>query len=118
MPIQSLLIAVLVSLLVVGTASAGCELDVDEFEDLVGYEIEDVKTVAGWIDEDDGKVGNEDDWEGCRYNRKIIFDDGSSVMCKTYHYSNAWGPQKAVIFTRHSSQKVCIDDELMDVRNW
>lgn len=95
---------------------AGCELDMDQLESLVGYEIEAVKTIAGWIDEGEGKVGNANDWEGCRYNRTIIFEDGSTVECSTYHHSSAWGPQQAVIFTRHSQQKICIDDELMDTR--
>lgn len=99
-----------------GVSHAGCELDVDELKTLVGYEVQSVKTVAGWIDEDAGKVGNEDDWEGCRYNRKIIFDDGTSVTCTTYHHGSAWGSQKAVIFAKYSDQIVCIDDELMDVK--
>ncbi|MBR9834776.1 MAG: hypothetical protein GYB42_06215 [Alphaproteobacteria bacterium] len=111
-------LAALATLTLAGHASAGCALDVDELEDLVGYKIEAVKTVSGWIDEDDGKVGNEDDWEGCRYKRRIIFDDGTSLVCSSYRYSSAWGEQEAVIFVRHSSRKVCIDDEVMDVRNW
>lgn len=118
MDIRRLVVAALISAGLARPGFAGCELDIDELEDLVGYEIEAIKTVAGWIDEADGKVGNEDDWEGCRYNRKIIFDDGTSVTCTSYQYSSAWGEQKAVIFTKHSDQIVCIDDELMDVRTW
>jgi hypothetical protein len=99
-----------------GIGHAGCDLDIDELNTLVGYEIQSVKTVAGWIDEDAGKVGNEDDWEGCRYDRKIIFDDGTTVVCTTYHHGSAWGKQKAVIFAKYSDQIVCIDDELMEVK--
>ena len=95
---------------------AECELDTDQLEDLVGYEIEDVKSVAGWIDEAAGKVGYEDDWEGCRHNRTIIFSDATSVECVSYHHSSAWGPQKAVIFKNYSSKILCIDDQLIDVR--
>lgn len=99
-----------------GASFAECNLDTDQLEDLIGYEIESVKSVAGWIDESAGKVGSEDDWEGCRYNRTIIFSDATTVECETYHHSSAWGPQKAVIFTKYSDKIVCIDDELIDVR--
>lgn len=99
-----------------GVSFAECELDTDQLGDLVGYEVESVRSVAGWVDEAAGKVGNEDDWEGCRYNRTIIFDDGTSVECTTYHHSSAWGPQKAVVFTKYSEKIVCIDDQLIDVR--
>lgn len=47
--------------------------------------------MVGWIDEDVGKVGNEDDWEGCWYDCKIIFDDGIIVVCIIYYYGSVWG---------------------------
>ena len=34
-----------------GVSFAECELDTDQLEDLVGYEVESVKSVAGWVDE-------------------------------------------------------------------
>ena len=111
-----LALTILSGLAIAPVSFAGCELDTDELKKLVGYEIEDVKKVAGWVDESAGKVGNADDWEGCRYDRKIIFDDGTSVECTTYHHSSAWGPQDAVIFTRYSDRIVCIDDTLMDTQ--
>jgi len=116
MNVTRYLTAALASLAFAPTGFAGCELDTAQLKKLVGYEIEDVKKVAGWIDDGEGKVGNANDWEGCRYNRTIIFEDGSTVECTTYHHSSAWGPQEAVIFTRYSERKVCIDDELMDTR--
>lgn len=116
MDTRKLLTLMLAAFAFTGASVAECELDTDQLEDLIGYEIEGVKTVAGWIDESAGKVGNEDDWEGCRYNRTIIFSDATSVECTTYHHSSAWGPQKAVIFKNYSGKILCIDDELMDVR--
>ncbi len=106
----------LAALAFTGASVADCELDSDQLEKLIGYEIEAVKSVAGWIDEAAGKVGNEDDWEGCRYNRTIIFSDATTVECVSYHHSNAWGPQTAVIFQKSSDKIVCIDDQLIDVR--
>lgn len=116
MDVTRYMAAALASFAMAPAGFAGCELDTDQLKKLVGYEIEDVKKVAGWIDDGEGKVGNANDWEGCRYNRTIIFEDGSTVECTTYHHSSAWGPQEAVIFTRYSERKICIDDELMDTR--
>lgn len=108
--------SVVTAIAVPGFSFADCDLDIDQLEDLVGYEVEGVYSVAGWVDEAAGKVGNEDDWEGCRYNRKIIFSDGTTVKCTSHHNSSAWGQQKAVMFERHSSKMLCIDDQLIDVR--
>ena len=76
MDICKTIAAALAGFAVAPVGFAGCELDTDQLKSLIGYEIEDVKTVAGWIDEGEGKVGNAKDWEGCRYNRTIIFEDG------------------------------------------
>jgi len=113
---RKLAVLTLVAFAFAGASLAECELDTDQLEDLIGYEVESVKSVAGWIDEAAGKVGNEDDWEGCRYNRTIIFSDATSVECVSYHHSSAWGPQKAVIFKKYSGRILCIDDQLIDVR--
>ena len=104
-------------LLLVHSAYAGCELDTDEFRDLTGYEIKAVKKVAGWVDERAGRVGNAKEWEGCRYDRKIIFEDGTSFICRSYQSSSAWGVQTAIIFAKYSDHKVCIDNTLLEVKN-
>jgi len=108
----------LLSLTFYAAAFAECRLDEDDLETLVGYRIEAIKTIAGWVDEDAGEVGNADDWEGCRYGRKIIFEDGTNIICNDYAHSSAWGEQVAILFTRSSDTKICVDDELMDVRTW
>lgn len=101
-----------------GAAHATCHLGADDFEDLTGYEITGVKGVAGWVDKSAGETGDETEWEGCRYNRKIIFDDGTMLICEQYDSGRAWGAQEAVIFEKYNDIKVCIDDELYNVKDW
>lgn len=116
MPTRKLIVLMVIGMAFNEASFAECNLDTDQLKELIGYEVEDVKSVAGWVDEAAGKVGNEDDWEGCRYDRTIIFSDGTSVECVSYHHSSAWGPQKAVVFKNYSGAILCIDDQLIDVR--
>lgn len=59
-----------------------------------GYTIVAVKTVAGYIDED-GK--RSDDFEGCDFNRKILFDDGTSLTCSSYSYEYEYRPEAVIL---------------------
>ena len=87
-------------------AFAECDLD-----DVVGYTLVDKKTVVGYIE--DGK--REDGYTGCSYGRILVFQDGTGVSCADYNYDYAYRPD-AYIFMSGSSIKVCIDDEMIDVR--
>jgi hypothetical protein len=113
-PWRILVVTFTVLALAGAAAHAGCDLDEDDLEDLIGYEITGVKQVSGWVDRDDGAVGDEDDWEGCDYGRKVIFDDGDHLICKEHTYDNAYGEQTAIIFADGSRYRVCINDELID----
>jgi hypothetical protein len=65
----------------------------DSLRDFKGYTIADVKTISGYVDKN-GK--RSDDFEGCDYDRQILFDDGTALTCSTYRYHYAYRP-KAVI---------------------
>ena len=62
----------------------------DVLEEYKGYTIADVKTVDGYID-NDGK--RSDSFEGCEFERKIVFTDGTALTCSTYHYHYAYRPR-------------------------
>ncbi len=69
-----------------GSATAGAS-------DYVGYTIIAVKTVDSFRD----KGGEaKDGFEGCDYDRVIVFTDGTAVRCRGYGYKYAYRP-KAVI---------------------
>ena len=87
-------------------ALAECDLD-----DVVGYTLLASKTIEGRIDEGQ----REDDFEGCDFDRIIVFTDGTGVRCATYSYSYAYRPD-AYIFSNGISMKMCVDDEYYDVR--
>jgi hypothetical protein len=70
----------------------------DELENYVGYTIVDSKTIDGYRD------GSEehDDFEGCDYDRKIIFSDGSYLVCAEYNYTYAYRPTAIILGKRIS----------------
>jgi hypothetical protein len=96
----------LAQILVLATpADAECDLDT-----LVGYTLVAAKYIAGRIDND----GQKDDFEGCDFDRIIVFDDNTGVRCITYSYSYSFHP-KAYVFSNNSSMKMCVQDQLYDV---
>ncbi|WP_172201092.1 hypothetical protein [Campylobacter sp. RM16188] len=91
-------------------AAAVCLLNGLGFEfrapELIGYTIVDVKTVA-------------DDFEGCDYDKKIIFTDDTYVTCNSYGYSYSYRP-KAVIFATqyngHTLFKMYVNGNVYSIR--
>ena len=57
----------------------------------------------------------EDDVEGCEYNRQLIVDYTKTVTCAEYSYSYAYRPD-IVILSSQGRLKACIDDEMYDIR--
>ena len=94
------------TLLASTAARAECDLD-----DVVGYTLVEKKTVDRWVDEDE----REDGFSGCSHGRLIIFTDNTAVVCAEYGYQYAYRPD-AYIFTDGSDLKMCVDDDLYDVR--
>jgi hypothetical protein len=87
-------------------AMAECDLS-----DLIGYTIVARKTVAGYIE----KGKRKPDFEGCDFDRIIVFDDNTGVRCATYSYSYFYRPD-AFIFSRGAGlMKMCIEGELYDI---
>jgi len=89
-------------------ASARAECDLGE---VVGWTLIAEKTVEGYVE--DGK--KEDSYEGCDYDRVLIFTDDTAVRCAEYHYSYAYRPE-AYIFSDGTLLKACIDDDMIDLR--
>ena len=70
-------------------------------------------TVTGWIDRAKGKKG--DSFEGCEFDRTIIFDDSKVLTCASYSYSYSYRP-RAAILSNGSSFKMIIGDHVYDMR--
>ena len=100
----------LTTFVVVGVSSAfpaWAECDLGE---VVGYTLIASKTIDGRID--DGQ--REDDFEGCDFERTIVFTDNTGVRCMGYGYSYAYRPD-AYIFSNGRSMKMCVQDEMYEV---
>ncbi|HEX7687940.1 MAG TPA: hypothetical protein VF453_09545 [Burkholderiaceae bacterium] len=65
----------------------------DDISDYVGYTIIAVKTIDSFKDNSHER---KDGFEGCEYDRVIVFTDGTAVTCRSYGYKYAYRP-KAVI---------------------
>ena len=89
-----------------GAARAECELS-----ELIGYTMIAEKTVAGFVE--NGKKS--DEFEGCDFDRIIIFDDNTGVRCDTYNYSYSYRPSAYIFANRFGAIKMCVEDELFDV---
>jgi hypothetical protein len=57
--------------------------------DIVG-----TKTIVGYVDK---KGQKKDDFEGCDFDRTIIFDDGTGITCSSYGYQYAYRPTAVLL---------------------
>ncbi|NII75196.1 hypothetical protein FHW84_003794 [Dyella sp. SG562] len=84
----------------------------DDLGDFVGYTIIASKTIDRWYDPD-GKKG--DSFEGCEFDRTIVFTDGKVLHCATYRYQYGYYP-KAVILSDGRQVKMVVDSQIYDMR--
>jgi hypothetical protein len=70
---------------------------IDKLSDLEGFYVLKVKTIDGWMDKD--KKQKKSGFEGCDWDRVIIFDDGTTATCRTYSYTYSYRP-KAALFVK------------------
>jgi len=84
----------------------------DQLSRFVGYTIIASKTIVGYQDRD-GKKGNS--FEGCNYDRVIVFDDNRILTCAGYGYQYAFRPT-AIILSNGSSFKMMVGNDVYDMR--
>jgi hypothetical protein len=75
---------------------------------MVGWTL--VASIARRID----KGVQKGEFEGCEYDRIIVFDDNTGVRCTSYSYSYAFRPT-AYIWGRGSFLKMCVSGSSYDV---
>jgi hypothetical protein len=94
-------------LFLVNPARAVADCDLDE---LIGYTLATSKYVSGYIENNERKNG----FEGCNYDRIIVFDDNTGLRCTSYSYTYAYHP-KAYIFVNGSSIQACISGSIYNL---
>jgi hypothetical protein len=100
----------LVSVLICLTCSTVLASDLGSY---VGYTIAAKKTIVGFVDEDGERDSS---FKGCKYGRKIIFDDQTYLTCGTYSYTYAYRPD-AIILVRGGSWLMLVENESYEMRN-
>jgi hypothetical protein len=78
-----------------------------------GYTVLGVMTITGWQDPN-GKKG--DSFEGCEYDRIIVFNDSKVLACAGYSYSYGYRPEAAIL-VRGGTFKMIVGDQVYDMRS-
>jgi hypothetical protein len=84
----------------------------NELGRFVGYTIIASKTVVGYQDKNAKKS---DSFEGCDYDRVIVFDDNKILTCTGYGYQYSYRPT-AIILSNGSSFKMIVGNNVYDMR--
>jgi hypothetical protein len=74
-------------------------------KELVGYTIIDIKTVNG-------------EFEGCDFDKKVIFTDNTYVTCMGYGHTYSYMPEAIILGKNYNGTlllKIYVDGELYDV---
>ena len=72
-----------------------------EMNSLVGYTAIGEKRIVGWLDQN----GKHDGFEGCDYDRVIIFSDDRVLVCKGYHYNYSYNPTALIFSNGYEASK-------------
>ena len=115
--LKKIILVVVLPLFLSVNTYADCE---SILENNVGWTIIDSKTIDGYINEKGKKI---DSFEGCDYDRVIIFRDGTTVTCNSYGYQYAYAPT-AIILGKSITYKgknftlfkMIVEDEEYDIK--
>ena len=86
--------------------------NINDFDDFIGYTIVAKKTIEGYVDEDGTR---DDEFNGCDYDRVIIFTDNTILTCRRYRYSYAYRP-KAIILSNGYNYKMIVGSYVYDMQ--
>ncbi len=82
-----------------------------QLSNYVGYTIIAVKTIVRSVD----KKVEKNEFEGCDYDRDIVFEDGTYVTCTSYGYQYAYRP-RAVVMSNGTDMIMLVRDKVYRVR--
>lgn len=85
-----------------------------ELDRLVGYTIVEKKTIKGYLDKDK-KIKEE--FNGCEYDRIIVFTDNTVLKCRSYSYSYSYRPD-AIILSSGYSIKMVVGNDIYDMSSY
>jgi len=88
---------------------------VDILEDYIGFSIAAVKNIERWQNRDGTESG--DGFEGCDFERMIVFTDNTYLTCKGYRYKYAYNP-KVVILSNGSAIIMVVGDDVFEMSKY
>ena len=82
----------------------------------VGYTLVAQKTIVRFLEDDPGRGRSlrQDGFEGCNFNRIIVFEDNTGVRCTGYGYQYAYRPT-AQLFVSANSIKMCVEGTVYEM---
>jgi hypothetical protein len=91
---------------------ASAQLSDRALDQLEGYTLIAKKKVAGYITE---KGRFEDSFEGCDFDRVIVFTDETAVVCDEFGYQYAYMPE-AYVFAKGRTLRLVVRDKVYRIR--
>jgi hypothetical protein len=92
-------ILVAFALFIFSTSTAFAKFN--KLDNLIGYKIIAKKTIDG-------------EFEGCDFDKKIIFDDRTMLCCRSYGYQYAYRPTAIILFNGYNI-KMIVENEVYDM---
>ena len=86
-------------------AFANCDDEIEVGSTLIAKE-----KITAWIE--DGQ--RHDGYEGCRYNRILVFQNNTGVACSGYTYQYAYSPE-ADLWSGPSGAHLCVQEQWLPV---
>jgi hypothetical protein len=81
-----------------------------------GYTIVGSKTIVGYIEINGSERKEDDSFDGCDFNRWIVFDDNTVLKCTGYNYQYAYRPD-AILLVKHGNWVMIVEGEEYDMEN-
>lgn len=77
---------------------------VDDLENLIGYSVIASKTVDG-------------DFEGCDYDKVIVFTDGTALSCDEYSYTYTYRPKVIILAKDRQNIRMVVGDKVFRMKS-
>jgi hypothetical protein len=101
-----------VALLILLSAPVALGSDLSLFRRYAGYTILGIKTIDSYVDKDGtGKK----QFDGCTFDRSIVFDDGTYAVCSEYGYQYAYRPD-ALLLVKNQQLVMLVDGTAYSMR--
>lgn len=91
-------------ILLISTTTVALADLTEKLEQLTGYKIVAKKTIDG-------------EFEGCDFDKIIVFDDRTALRCLSYGYQYAYRPE-AIILSNGSNIKMLVEDDIYDMQRY